>query len=139
MALPEEPAHSAPPRTRAPQRTEPARTEPKPDAPKTDVPAEPPKPEEPQRPITLPPTALQTTPAAAEGEVERAIRVTLSRATTDLNRVDYRGLNKDARNQYDTAKGWAQKAEDAMRAKNLLFAKTLADKAADLAAQLAGR
>ncbi len=63
----------------------------------------------------------------------------MSRALGDLNRIDYQRLNTDARNQYDTAKGWAQKAQDAMRAKNLLFAKTLADKAADLAAQLAGR
>ncbi|HWF83981.1 MAG TPA: hypothetical protein VG222_04015 [Vicinamibacterales bacterium] len=139
MPLPGEPAHTTPSRTRPPQRTEPAKPEPKADTPKIDAPAEAPKPEEPAHPQTPPPTTLQTMPAAAEGEMERTIRATLSRATTDLNRVDYRGLNKDARNQYDLAKGYAQKVEDLIRAKNLLFAKTLADKAADLAAQLAGR
>jgi hypothetical protein len=141
MPLPGEPEHQTPSRARAPQRTEPAKPEaPKPEAPKTDVPVEAPKPaEETPRPPTPPATTLQTTPAAAEGEVERSIRATVSRALGDLSRIDYQRLNTDARNQYDTAKGWALKAQDAMRGKNLLFAKTLADKAADLAAQLAGR
>ena len=61
-----------------------------------------------------------------------------TRATADLNRVDYRALNADARTQYDTAKRFIRQAEDAVRAKNLVFAKNLADKAAALAAQLAG-
>ncbi|HEX3704323.1 MAG TPA: hypothetical protein VHU82_13405 [Vicinamibacterales bacterium] len=139
MSLPPEPARQTPARTRTPQRAEPAKTEPKPDVPKIEVPVEAPKPEEPPHPAPPPATTLQTIPAAAEGEMERTIRATLTRATTDLNRVDYRVLNKDARNQYDLAKGYAQKVEDLIHAKNLLFAKTLADKAADLAAQLAGR
>jgi outer membrane biosynthesis protein TonB len=139
MSLPEEPAHRSPQRTRTPQRAEPPKTDTKPEPPKPDLSIEAPKPtEEPQRPA-IPPTTLQTTPAAAEGEVERSIRATVSRALGDLGRIDYQRLNTDARNQYDTAKSWAVKAQDAMHAKNLLFAKTLADKAADLAAQLAGR
>ena len=48
-------------------------------------------------------------------------------------------LNADAQTQYDTAKRFIRQAEDALRAKNLVFAKNLADKAAALAAQLAGR
>ena len=86
-----------------------------------------------------PPTTLQTTPPTAEGEVERGIRASLVHATADLNRIDYRALNNDARTQYDTAKRFVDQAESAMRAKNLVFAKTVADKAAALAAQLAGR
>ena len=39
-----------------------------------------------------------------ETEVEDGIRSTLGRATIDLNRIDYRTLNADARRQYDTAK-----------------------------------
>ena len=66
------------------------------------------------------------------------MRATLSRATTDLNRVDYRTLNADARAQYDTAKRFIRQSEDAVRAKNMLFAKTVADKAAAIGAQLAG-
>jgi hypothetical protein len=71
--------------------------------------------------------------------VERGIRASLTRATADLNRIDYRVLNADARTQYDTAKRFVRQANEAMRSKNLLFAKSLADKAAALAAQLAGR
>jgi len=84
-------------------------------------------------------STLQTKPAGEEGDVERGIRSTLTRATTDLNRVDYRTLNTDARAQYDYAKRFVRQAEDALRQKNLVFAKTVADKAAALAAQLAGR
>ena len=139
MPLPGEPEHQTPSRSRPTQR-EPAKPEPKPEAPRTDVPIESPKPvEEAPHPAAPPPTTLQTTPPAAEGEIERSISATVSRALGDLNRIDYRRLNTDGRNQYDTAKGLALKAQDAMRAKNLLYAKTLAEKAADLAAQLGGR
>jgi hypothetical protein len=133
-----EPARNTPARPRpAPP---PARVEPKPEPPKPEAPPvpviEPAKPpEEPPKP----PTMLQTTPATAEGEVERGIRASLQRATTDLGRVDYRALNRDARTQYDTAKRWVQQADDYMRAKNLLMAKNLAEKAAAIAVQLAGR
>lgn len=71
--------------------------------------------------------------------MERQIRATVQRANADLNRIDYRALNKDARIQYDTAKRFIRQADDAIRAKNLLFAKNLAEKAATLAAQLSSR
>ena len=135
VPLPEEPARNPPARLRpAPVREQP-RTEPKPPEPPKPEPApvEPPKPEEPPKP----PTLLQTTPATAEGEVERQIRATLTRATSDLNRVDAARLTVDARTQYDTAKSFIRQADAAVRAKNLVFAKNLADKAAVLAAQLA--
>ena len=131
-----------------PARNTPARPRPAPPPPPRPEPpkAEPPKPEPP--PVEAPkpaeepaksPTTLQTTPATAEGEVERGIRMSLLRATADLNRVDYRALNADARTQYDTAKRFLRQADEAMKMKNLVFAKNLADKAATLAAQLAGR
>ena len=135
MPLPEEPARNPPARLRPPPAREQPRAEPKtPDPPKAEPPpAEPPKSEEPPKP----PTLLQTTPATAEGEVERAIRTALSRAASDLNRVDVARLNAGAREQYDTAKSFIRQADAAVRAKNLVFAKNLADKAAVLAAQLA--
>jgi len=134
VPLPEEPARNPPVRLRPPPVREQPRTEPKPPEPKPEPPpAEPPKAEEPPKP----PTLLQTTPATAEGEVERAIRATLTRAASDLNRVDAGRLNTDARQQYDTAKSFIRQADAAVRAKNLVFAKNLADKAAVLAAQLA--
>jgi hypothetical protein len=133
-----EPARNAParprPATREPARSEPPKVEP----PKVEPPpvVEPPKPaEEPPKP----PANLQTTPAQAEGEVERTIRASLTRANADLNRIDYRVLNADARTQYDTAKRFIRQADDALKTKNLVFAKNLADKAAALAAQLGGR
>jgi hypothetical protein len=141
VSLPEEPARhpttgtkrSVPPPTPRPE-------PPKPEPPKTDQPppqsSDPAKPpEEPAKPATT----LQTIPAGAEVEVERGIRVQLNRASSDLGRVDYRALNNEARTQYDTAKGLVRQAEDALKAKNLVFARSLADKAAALAAQLAGK
>jgi hypothetical protein len=130
-----EPAHSAPARPRP----TPA---PRPEAPKVEpVKPEPPstEPAKPAEEPIKPPATLQTTPAAAEGEVERGIRASLQRATTDLNRIDYRVLNADARTQYDTAKRFVRQAEDNIRTKNLVFAKSIAEKAATIAAQLAGR
>jgi outer membrane biosynthesis protein TonB len=141
MTLVPEPARNTPARPRpapAPPRPEPPKPAdtPKPEPPPTPVVVEPAKPaEEPARP----PTTLQTAPATAEGEVERTIRASLLRATADLNRVDYRALNADARTQYDTAKRFVRQADDAMHGKNLVLAKQLADKAAALALQLAGR
>jgi outer membrane biosynthesis protein TonB len=144
MPLVAEPARNSAARprqtpSREPAKTEPPKTEPaKPETPKpeTPPPADLPKPiDEPAKA----PTTLQTTPATAEGVVERAIRASLTRATADLNRIDYRALNADARTQYDTAKRFISQADGAIRSKNLVFAKNLADKAAALAAQLAGR
>jgi hypothetical protein len=134
-----EPARNAPPRARPAPRESPARPAepPKPEPPKIEPPIETPRPaEEPPKP---PLTTLQTTPATAEGEMERGIRASLQRANTDLSRIDYRVLNADAKTQYDTAKRFIQQADDAIRAKNLVFAKTVADKAALIAAQLGGK
>jgi hypothetical protein len=133
-----EPARNAPPRrnpsTPAPRPAEPRTEPPKPEPPTPII--EPPKPAE---EAPRPPTTLQTTPAMAEGEVERGIRASLQRAAADLNRVDYRHLNADARTQYDTAKRFVRQADDAIATKNLVYAKNLAEKAATIAAQLAGR
>lgn len=134
VPLPEEPARTPTPRLRpaVPQapRTEAPKTEP----PKTEQPpVEAPKPEEPAKP----PALLQTTPPNTEGDLERGIRATLMRAQTDLNRVDAGRLTADARVQYETAKSFIRQADQAVRTKNLLFAKSVADKAAVLAAQLA--
>jgi len=127
-----EPPRTAPPRPRpAPAREQPRAEPPKPEPPPTEAP----KPAEEART----PSPLQTTPATAEGELERGVRATLTRASNELNRIDYRGLNADAKIQYDTAKRFIKQADDAVRSKNLVFAKNLADKAATIADQLAGR
>lgn len=136
IPLPQEPARNAPPRPRpaAPPNARPAEVKPEPPKPEPAPETEAPRPEEAPRPPTL-----QTTPSQGEAEMERGIRTTLTRAASDLNRVDYRGLNADARNQYNTAKSFIDQAEKAVRAKNLIFAKTLAEKAAAIATQLGGK
>jgi hypothetical protein len=93
----------------------------------------------PESPRVPPTTTLQTAPASKEAELEKTIRDLLSRAASNLNRVDYQRLSSDARSQYDQAKRFSTQAEEAMGNKNLLFAHNLADKADTLAAQLAGR
>ena len=82
---------------------------------------------------------LQTSQSQNEVQTERDIKATLTRAASDLNRIDYRMLNADARTQYDAAKSFIDQAEKAVRARNLVFAKTLADKAALIATQLGGK
>jgi hypothetical protein len=137
-----EPARSTPTRPRqTPPREQPARPEPpKTEPPRTDTP--PPPPADAPKPVDeapKPAVNLQTTPAQAEVEEERNIRASLARANTDLSRIDYRGLNTDARTQYDTAKRFVRQADDALKGKNLVFARNLADKAVAIAAQLGGR
>ena len=137
-AEPDEPSRRttpARPRTPPPTRETSRPAEPtKPEPAKPEPPPEAPKVEEPR-----PSPPLQTAPATAEGEAERTIRATIARATTDLSHVDYRALNADGRSQYDQAKRLTRQAEDAMREKNLVFARSVADKAATIAAQLARR
>ncbi len=135
MPLPEEPARTPSPRLRPSPPQTPRAEQPRTEAPKTEQPpVEAPKPEEEP---AKPPALLQTTPPNTEGDLERGIRASLTRAQTDLNRIDAARLNADARVQYETAKSFIRQAEQAVRAKNLSFAKIVADKAAVLAAQLA--
>jgi outer membrane biosynthesis protein TonB len=132
---PPPPAPAPEPPKAAPPRPRPAPAPPKPE-PKPEPPPEAPKPEEPPRPGS---GTLQTTPATVEGELERGVRATLQRATDELNKVNLRGLNADAKVQYDTARRFIRQADDAVKAKNLVFAKNLADKAVVIADQLGGR
>ena len=89
--------------------------------------------------VPRPAPTLQTTPAVAEVEVARGIRVTIDRAAADLKRVNFPALNGDGRTQYDTAKRFIAQAEDALTKRNLVLARSLADKALVVAAQLAPR
>jgi hypothetical protein len=123
-----------PPRVEAPKPAEASKPEPPPPV------AEVPQP--PQEPARTPPlTTLQTTPPEREAALEKEIRGMLERAASNLNRVDYRKLNVDAKAQYDQAKNFAVRAEDSLRSpsKNLVFAQQLAKNALDMAVQLAGR
>jgi type IV secretory pathway VirB10-like protein len=129
-----------------------------PPAPVATTPRTPPRPParrtEPERPETPAPAAAATpaTPAPADpprelrpnspsgdAAAERDARDKLARAARDLSRVDYGKLNADARSQYDQSKRFAEQAQQALKDRNFVFASTLADKAATLAAGLAPR
>lgn len=85
------------------------------------------------------PRELRPTSPAADAAAERETRDALARAARDLSRVDYGRLNADARAQYDQSKRFMEQAQQAMRDRNFVFAVTLADKAAALAAELQAR
>jgi len=131
------PASSAPSTRRPTPRVEAPKAEPpKPADPPPAPVAEVPLPAEPPKPATL-----QTTPPEREAEVEKEIRAKLAQAVKNLSGIDYKKLSIEAQQQYDQAKSFATRAEDALHgtAKNLVFARTLAENAEKMSAQLAGR
>ena len=128
-AIPLTPAVEPAPPARPPSR--PARPEQKPEAP-----ANSPEPvESAARPVPPPSLTLTPTPGS-ESQTAAAIRDLLGRATRDLSRVNSASLNNDGRAQYDTARRFIQQAEEALKARNIVYAGKLADKAATMAAVL---
>ena len=127
--VPLSPAVEPAPPVRPPAR--PARPEQKPDPP-----ANSPEPvESAARPVPAPSLTLTPTPGS-ESQTVAAIRDLLGRATRDLSRVNSASLNNDGRTQYDTARRFIQQAEEALKARNIVYAGKLADKAATMAAVL---
>jgi hypothetical protein len=133
---PPPPAPAAPePVATAPSKPtrQPARPEPKTETP-APVAAQPP---------TTPPAAegreIRAGPSAAAAAEEKKVRDLMGQATRDLNRVDYRKLSAEGKSQYDQSKRFAEQADQAIKEKNFVYAMTLADKAATLAAELLGR
>jgi len=135
----EEPLVSSPvaeapvaPAPRVPANTPPARRTPPP---------------EPEKPTPAPapaasveaPRVLSAVSAPLDPEAEKRINELLRNAKGDLSRVDYRGLTRGGREQYDSAKGFTEEAEKALKERNFIYAQTAADKAAKLAAELLGR
>ena len=54
-------------------------------------------------------------------------------------KINYNGLNQGAKGQHDTARRFIAQAEDALKSKNLVFARYLADKAENISASLINR
>ncbi|HEY4646428.1 MAG TPA: hypothetical protein VIH25_09120, partial [Steroidobacteraceae bacterium] len=79
------------------------------------------------------------TASPANTATEGSVRDLLARAARDINQVNYNRLSTEGRSQYDQSKRFSIQAEQALRERNLMFAATLADKAATLAAELLGR
>lgn len=108
------------------------------------------RPAAPAKPQPTPPVAVAppappseprelTAPSQASGANERSVRDLLTRAARDLKTVDYMRLSTDSRAQYEQSKRFSEQAEQALKERNLIFAATLADKAATLAAELLGK
>ena len=131
------PTSTAPSSRRPPPRVEAPKPEPKPvEPPPTPVTEVPAPPAEPAKPATT----LQTTPPEREAVLEQEIRTKIENATKTLNSIDYKKkLTSAEKQQYDQAKTFVVRAEEAMRAKNLVFARQLAENAEKMADQLAGR
>jgi len=113
----------------------PPRTAPRPAAEARPQPAPPPT-------VAPPPVAEPRdlrTASPTNTESERSVREMLARAARDIVRVEYSRLSADGRAQYDQSKRFSAQAEQALKERNLIFAATLADKAATLAAELLGR
>jgi hypothetical protein len=111
-----------PVRTQRPERPEPAQSAPEPV-------------QEIARPASTPSLTLTPSPGS-EAQTAAAIRDLMARAARDLSRVNQASLNADGRTQFDTARRFLQQAEDALKARNIVFAGKLADKAATMAAVL---
>jgi len=126
------PAAAAAPRTPPPR---PPARRPEPERPDSSAPAA----ATTGQPAAEPPRELRPASPAADAAAERETRDSLARAAGALSRVDYGRLNADARAQYDQAKRFMEQAQQALRDRNFVFAATLADKAATLAAGLSGR
>lgn len=115
----------------------------KPAPPRTDPPPKPPeKPADPPKTGTQEPPKVEEaprvrTPQTANDELaEREVRAVMARAQGLLNNVDYRPLSAAARQQYDTARRFITQADAALKIRNYVFARNLADKAETLARQL---
>lgn len=121
-------AVTPPPRPPRPPRREPPRVDSPPDeqqGPPVSAPA---------APAPAPALALQM--PGANAKADQSVRVLLAQAARDLGRVDYQALDADGRAQYETARRFMQQADEALKARNVMFAGTLADKAATMAAVL---
>ncbi|MBA3949660.1 MAG: hypothetical protein H0X44_06920 [Acidobacteria bacterium] len=79
---------------------------------------------------------MRTPQTANDEQAERQIRSLIGRAQGTLQNVDYRALSAAARQQYDTARRFITQAENALKIRNYVFARNLADKADTLARQL---
>ncbi len=128
--LPAEPvspeAVTPPPRPARPPRRDVARPDTTPDEPQGPPQA---------TPTPAPPSLALQSPAGG-AKADQSVRTLLAQASRDLSRVDYQALNADGRAQYDTARRFMQQADDALKARNVMFAGKLADKAATMAAVL---
>ena len=146
LAVPNPPAHQIAVEqvAEAPEPEPPPAAEPAP-PPKPAVTAPPPRPRAetpPPQPAVAPqpePPTVRVAPAptASSAADERKVRELMGRASNDLARVDYKRLSNEGKAQYDQSKRYSEDAQKAIKERNFVYALTLAEKAADIAAELA--
>ena len=79
---------------------------------------------------------VRATPTAGSAAEERKVRDLLFRASESLKKVPYEKLSNEGRAQYDQSKRFSEEANQAVKERNFVYAVTLAEKAATLAAEL---
>jgi hypothetical protein len=125
---PSPPARNKPLASKPPAQ-DPPKPESKPDPPVTETPP----------PATPPPAPQLKLPENADAQ-SRTIRDTIERTRRMLGQTDRTKLSsRDRQKAFDDAQLFMKQAEDALNAKNLLFAKELADKAERLAKEVQNR
>jgi hypothetical protein len=132
--MPEAPTNNSPtsPRSRAKaERPEPPKPDPKPETPPV---TEPP-------PAAAPPaTPVLRTPEGADNtQLLNQIRTSIGTANSILDKVTYASLSQQLQKAYDEARLFAKEADIALNAKNLKYAKELAEKAERLAKEVQNR
>ena len=151
LAVPIAPVHEivieqiaeAPPEPEPERVPEPVVSTPKP----TITKVQPGKPQPAQTPPASQPAAVTTTPApeapvvraapAASAGDEKKVRDLLTKASSDLSkRVDYQKLSDEGKQQYNQSKRFSEQAEQAIKERNFPYALSLAEKAANLAAEI---
>jgi hypothetical protein len=145
LAVPVAPAHEiaieqvaeAPPTEPLPAPEPPPPTPP---VPRTAPPAPraetPPPPTQPAAAPPQQPDAPVVRAAPAGSANESNVRALIKKAGEDLLLVDYKKLSKEGQAQYDQSKKFSDEANQAIKDRNLPYALTLAEKAANLAAEL---
>lgn len=123
----------APARPRPPRDRDNSKPDPKPEETKPQDPAPPASP----TPAPVPQLRIQETGDSAQ--MESQIRSIIDRTLETLKGIDYQKLQKPRQKAYDDAKLFATQADEALKGKNLVFAKELADKAERLTKELTGR
>ena len=128
----------AAPTTPAPRpRQQPARDPAKPEAKPESKPETPP--ETTIAPTTPPVPPLRTGNAADGPEAVKQVREVVDRTNRMLGTIDYRSLGNERKANYDSAKNFIKQAEEALKAGNSVFAKSLADNAERIARELGGK
>jgi hypothetical protein len=109
---------------------------PKPAASSTSTPPPPTAP--PNKPPDRPATP-EAPPNATAVELRERAQALIAEARANLGKVDFHQLNTDAKDQFTQAQRFITVADDALKKRNYLYARDMAEKGANLAAQLVKR